>query len=292
MIGWPSSLKRPKARFESLSTGCGAASAIFSARRWPKPSPTLRRSTGRSGIWFKPSGASRENTRGSARRALPGFLLSRREVCPTCGAVLVPGDSPSPICVRCALDLALGSSSDDRPTELAAETGGEAPLSQQRIGPYLLRRILGEGGMGIVWEADQEEPIRRRVALKCMRVGMNSAQFLARFESERQALALMSHPSIARAFDAGCTSDGHPYFAMELIDGPWITRYCDAHQLNIRHRLELFMEVCRGIQHAHQRGVIHRDIKPSNVLVQVDEGHPVPKIIDFGVAKAMGAHLT
>jgi non-specific serine/threonine protein kinase/serine/threonine-protein kinase len=212
--------------------------------------------------------------------------------CPSCGGPLLGGDAPAPICVRCALSMALDESGDDSPTTALFDGPGTGAAPRERIGPYLLRRVLGEGGMGIVWEAEQQEPVRRRVALKCIRVGLEGGQFQARFESERQALALMSHPNIARAFDAGCTADGQPYYAMEMVDGPWITRYCDQQRLDVRRRLELFIEVCRGIQHAHQRGVIHRDIKPSNILIQTEEGRPVPKVIDFGVAKAMGAILT
>ena len=230
--------------------------------------------------------------------------------CPSCGGALSPGKSlaaggpAAPICVRCALGHALSDSDQslssaptmDQPgpdsSGLGVSPSLTGPGARGRIGPYLLQRVLGEGGMGIVWEAEQQEPVRRRVALKCIRGGLDGGQFQARFESERQALALMSHPNIARAFDAGCTQDGQPYYAMEMVDGPWITRFCDEQRLDIRQRLELFLEVCRGIQHAHQRGVIHRDIKPSNILVQVQEGRPVPKIIDFGVAKAMGALLT
>jgi eukaryotic-like serine/threonine-protein kinase len=216
------------------------------------------------------------------------------DTCPSCGAALVPGAVATPICVRCAMSFALDDLSEDFPLEMEPDDPGASAVSapRERIGSYLLRKVLGEGGMGIVWEAEQEEPVRRRVALKRLRLGLDGAQILARFESERQALALMSHPNIARALDAGCTPEGHPYFAMEIVDGPWITRYCDAQRLDIRRRLELFLEVCRGIQHAHQRGVIHRDIKPSNILIQTEEGRPVPKIIDFGVAKAMGAQLT
>jgi len=218
--------------------------------------------------------------------------VSRRagETCPSCGGTSLAGASPA-ICVRCALGFALEDSGDENPIEPEIPVEGGA-FPARRIGPYRLRSVLGEGGMGVVWEAEQQEPVRRRVAVKCLRIGLDSAQFLARFDSERQALALMSHPNIARAFDAGCTAEGHPYFAMELVEGPWITRYCDAENLDIRRRLELFVEVCHGIQHAHQRGVIHRDIKPSNILMQSEQGRPVPKIIDFGVAKAMGSHLT
>ena len=160
------------------------------------------------------------------------------------------------------------------------------------IGPYRLMEPIGEGGMGVVFVAEQAEPVRRRVALKVIKPGMDSRQVVARFEAERQALALMDHPNIARVFDGGATDSGSPYFVMELVRGLPITEYCDAEQLSIRDRLELFVLVCRAVQHAHQKGVIHRDLKPSNVLVTVIDGVAVPKVIDFGVAKATGASLT
>jgi serine/threonine protein kinase/tetratricopeptide (TPR) repeat protein len=158
-----------------------------------------------------------------------------------------------------------------------------------RIGPYRIVRVLGQGGMGTVYEAEQLEPLRRTVALKVIRRGMDTAEVLARFESERQALAVMDHPNIARALEAGTTDEGLPYFVMELVAGEPITDYCDRHGLDIRRRLDLFLGVCRGVQHAHQKGVIHRDLKPSNILVRVTDGHPVPIIIDFGIAKAFEA---
>jgi WD40 repeat protein/serine/threonine protein kinase/tetratricopeptide (TPR) repeat protein len=157
-----------------------------------------------------------------------------------------------------------------------------------RIGPYLLREQIGEGGMGLVFVADQEAPVKRRVALKVVKPGMDTKQVLARFEAERQALALMDHPNIARVLDAGATEAGRPYFVMELVRGVPITDYCDQHRLTVRQRLDLFLPVCRAIQHAHQKGVIHRDIKPSNLLVTLYDSHPVPKVIDFGIAKAVG----
>ena len=162
----------------------------------------------------------------------------------------------------------------------------------EAIDPYRLLRKLGEGGMGEVWEAEQERPVRRRVALKIVKWGMASGEVLARFESERQALALMSHPSIARIYGAGATTQGRPYFVMELVSGVPVTEYCDRHRLNVRERLELFIRICHGVQHAHQKGVIHRDLKPSNVLVTIEDGQAVPKIIDFGVAKATARRLT
>jgi serine/threonine protein kinase/Tfp pilus assembly protein PilF len=164
--------------------------------------------------------------------------------------------------------------------------------SPEVIGNYRIIQKLGEGGMGEVYEAEQTAPIRRRVALKIIKWGMNTDQVVARFESERQALALMNHPSIAKVFDAGATEKGRPYFAMEYVKGVPITEYCDTHRLNNRQRLELFIQVCEGIQHAHQKGVIHRDIKASNVLVTIQDDRAVPKIIDFGVAKAISQRLT
>src|SRR5262249_42857316 len=156
----------------------------------------------------------------------------------------------------------------------------------------------GEGGMGTVWMAEQTEPIQRRVAVKVIKAGMDSNQVLARFEAERQALALMDHPNIARVLDAGETAPAHaggsprPFFVMELVKGTPITKYCDDKHLSVRERLELFGDVCRAVQHAHQKGIIHRDLKPSNILVATFDGKPVVKVIDFGVAKATGQRLT
>src|SRR5262245_2428455 len=160
------------------------------------------------------------------------------------------------------------------------------------IGPYKLLEGIGEGGMGTVWMAQQQQPVKRVVALKLIKAGMDSRQVIARFEAERQALALMDHAHIARVLDGGTTSAGRPYFVMELVKGVPITRYCDEHHLTPRQRLELFVPVCQAIQHAHQKGIIHRDLKPSNVLVALYDGKPVPKVIDFGVAKAAGQPLT
>ena len=161
-----------------------------------------------------------------------------------------------------------------------------------RIGPYKLLQPIGEGGMGVVYMAEQEQPVRRKVALKLIKPGMDSAQVIARFEAERQALAMMDHLNIARVLDAGTTDTGRPYFVMELIHGVPITKYCDDNRLSVRERLELFVPVCQAIQHAHQKGVIHRDLKPSNVLVTHYDGRPVSKVIDFGVAKATEQRLT
>jgi WD40 repeat protein/serine/threonine protein kinase len=160
------------------------------------------------------------------------------------------------------------------------------------IGPYKLLERIGEGGMGEVWMAEQRQPMHRKAALKIIKAGMDTRQVVARFEAERQALALMDHPNIAKVFDAGATDSGRPYFVMELVKGTPITTYCDQHRLTLRQRLELFLPVCQAIQHAHQKGIIHRDIKPSNILIAPYDGRPVPKIIDFGVAKATGQRLT
>jgi serine/threonine protein kinase/tetratricopeptide (TPR) repeat protein len=179
---------------------------------------------------------------------------------------------------------------------LGSPTIGQAPekslpnpaeIPGDHIGPYRLVRVIGEGGFGVVFEAEQQAPLRRRVALKVIKLGMDSRQVIARFEAERQSLALMDHPGIAKVFDAGTTPEGRPYFVMELIEGQPITEFCDAQQLSTQGRLELFVSVCRAVQHAHQKGVLHRDLKPGNVLVAVQDGKPVSKIIDFGIAKAI-----
>ncbi len=168
------------------------------------------------------------------------------------------------------------------------------PLTEKpgdRIGPYKLLQQIGEGGCGVVYMAEQLEPIRRKVALKVIKLGMDTKAVIARFEAERQALALMDHPNIARVLDAGATNTGRPYFVMELVRGVRITDYCDQNHLSTRERLNLFIQVCHAIQHAHQKGIIHRDIKPSNILVTVNDGVPVPKVIDFGIAKATGGQV-
>ncbi|HVT73034.1 MAG TPA: serine/threonine-protein kinase, partial [Lacunisphaera sp.] len=161
-----------------------------------------------------------------------------------------------------------------------------------RIGRYTLVRKIGDGGCGVVHLAEQHEPVRRTVALKVIKLGMDTREVIARFEAERQALAMMDHPDIARVFDAGATAAGRPYFVMEFVDGVPITRYCDEHRLPVAARLELFARVCRALQHAHQKGIIHRDLKPSNILVAEHEGVPAPKVIDFGIAKATQGRLT
>jgi serine/threonine protein kinase len=160
------------------------------------------------------------------------------------------------------------------------------------IDRYKLLEKIGEGGMAVVYMAEQTEPIRRKVALKIIKLGMDTRQVIARFEAERQALALMDHPSIAKVLDAGATETGRPYFVMELVQGVSITEYCDKNSLSTKDRLALFLQICHAVQHAHQRGIIHRDIKPSNVMVTYHDGRPVPKVIDFGIAKATNQKLT
>ena len=180
--------------------------------------------------------------------------------------------------------------------DLALASGQAAGIRTEhvgtKIGPYKLIQQLGEGGMGTVWVAEQTEPVKRRVALKVIKPGHDSAQVVRRFEAERQAMALMDHTHIAKVLDAGATQAGRPYFVMELVKGVPITRYCDELNLPVRERLELFVPVCQAIQHAHGQGIVHRDIKPSNVLVCMEDGKAIPKIIDFGVAKALQTRLT
>jgi serine/threonine protein kinase/tetratricopeptide (TPR) repeat protein len=184
----------------------------------------------------------------------------------------------------------LRSAGPEATATLDAEPITEAPGTE--IGRYRLMEQIGEGGMGVVFVAEQRQPLRRKVALKVIKPGMDSKAVVARFEAERQALALMDHPNIAHVLDAGTTERGRPFFVMELIRGIPITEYCDANRLSIPERLELFMQVCKAVQHAHQKGIIHRDIKPTNVLITLHDGMPVPKVIDFGIAKALNQKLT
>lgn len=176
------------------------------------------------------------------------------------------------------------------------EAEGTLTMGEERVGDFIgrykLLEKIGEGGFGVVYRAEQTNPVRRHVALKVIRVGMDTKSVVARFEAERQALALMDHPSIARVLDGGATKVGRPFFVMELVRGVRITEYCEANQLSLEERLELFIQLCHAIQHAHQKGVIHRDLKPSNVLVTVQDGKPAPKVIDFGIAKAIEEPLT
>ena len=187
-----------------------------------------------------------------------------------------------------------GGDALDRPAG-AIGLGIDQSITEQPgivIGPYKLLEQIGEGGFGVVFMAEQQQPVRRRVALKVIKPGMDTRQVIARFEAERQALALMDHPNIAKVLDAGATDSGRPYFVMELVRGIPLTEFCDQNRLTVGERLELFITVCHAVQHAHQKGIIHRDIKPTNVLVTLHDGTPVAKVIDFGVAKATGQQLT
>src|SRR5579875_750997 len=188
-----------------------------------------------------------------------------------------------------------GAISSQAPVNEPVTTSYPAPAEDVGsiiAGRYKLLEQIGEGGMGTVWVAEQTEPVRRKVALKLIKAGMDSKSVLSRFEAERQALAMMDHPNIAKVLDGGTTDSRRPYFVMELVKGVPITEYCDQNQVPIRQRLELFVSVCQAVQHAHQKGIIHRDLKPSNVLVMSHDGTPVVKVIDFGVAKAVGQQLT
>ncbi len=263
-----------------------------------------------------------------AARGIPDPDRRRDYVREACG-----GDEARIAHIEALLVAAYGPDSLlDRPAACLPMVTIDQPATENLgtvIGPYKLIEQIGEGGMGSVWMAQQTEPVKRLVAVKLIKAGMDSRQVIARFEAERQALALMDHPNIARVLDGGTANSstkfkalnpkfeapnpkeggptsspsdfkfrasnfgfGRPYFVMDLVKGVTITRYCDEHQLTPRQRLELFIPVCQAVQHAHQKGIIHRDLKPSNVLVALYDGRPVPKIIDFGVAKATGQQLT
>jgi serine/threonine protein kinase/tetratricopeptide (TPR) repeat protein len=240
--------------------------------------------------------------------------MSSGKKCQECGAA-IPAASPGGLCAKCLLGLGVegvrsggdsgtvtvdfgGAGAETVPPKRIGEAAGAAarpPMVERAgdvIGRYKLLQEIGEGGFGIVYMAQQQEPIKRRVALKIIKLGMDTRQVVARFDAERQALALMDHPNIAKVLDAGATVLGRPYFVMELVHGIKITDYCDQNNLPTEKRLELFTQVCKAIHHAHQKGIIHRDIKPSNVLVTLHDGVPVPKIIDFGIAKATQQELT
>ncbi len=220
------------------------------------------------------------------RRTIATASLVQMPNCPQCGEKLGFGD-PLGLCPKClirgAFDTSLGADDGSGAQTIDA---GATQTSDDDFGRYQILRPVGEGGMGTVYLAQQREPIRRCVALKVVKLGMDTGQVLARFANERQALAMMDHPNIARIFDADATPKGRPYFVMEYIEGAPITQYCDSKRMTIGQRLELFLAVCRAVQHAHEKGVIHRDLKPSNVLVTEQDGAPVPKVIDFGIAKA------
>ena len=254
--------------------------------------------------------------------------MAENRICPDCGGEMPP-DTLEGHCPRCLARIVFGAPGDASPDAAPLGVGGEgaedgrasrkkgpadtaeSDLSGQRVGRYKLLEKIGEGGFGIVYMAEQLEPVQRKVALKLIKPGMDSRAIIARFEAERQALALMDHPNIARFYDAGVANAGlsspeapatrppppaalygRPYFVMELVRGRALTDYCDQQQLPTRARLELFTQVCQAVQHAHQKGIIHRDLKPSNVLVTLHDGQPVPKIIDFGIAKALDQKLT
>src|SRR5882724_11257362 len=206
-----------------------------------------------------------------------------RRNCPKCGAEIT-GEALDGLCPKCVAALALATDPDPQGSLV-----GFVPVTEKpgdRIGRYKLLQQIGEGGCGVVYMAEQTEPVRRRVALKVIKLGMDTKQVIARFEAERQALALMDHPNIAKVLEAGATETGRPYFVMELVRGIKITDFCDQNNLSTRERLDIFVQVCQAVQHAHQKGIIHRDLKPSNILVADHDGVPVPKIIDFGIAKA------
>ena len=200
--------------------------------------------------------------------------------CPQCGAPLA-ADVPGGLCLRCLLGLGL-KRGDPADEDLPPHVGDDD------FPGYRVLEKIGEGGCGIVYRAAQNEPVRREVAIKVIKLGMDTHSVITRFEVERQVLALMDHPNIARVFDAGVTGRGRPFFVMELVGGEPITSYCDRKQLSVPQRLEIFLQVCEAVRHAHLKGIIHRDLKPSNILVAETDGQPVPKVIDFGVAKAMG----
>lgn len=218
--------------------------------------------------------------------------------CPACGTVCTEGRCGK-ICPACLLQLALGGAPLPPPadnhagaphTQLASFPPAE--LAGTHVGRYKLLEQIGEGGFGVVWMAEQNVPVPRRVALKIIRPGLDTREAIARFEAEWRVLAMMQHPNIASVFDGGATATGRPYFVMELVRGLPITSYCDARHLATRERLELFLAVCLAVQHAHQKGVIHRDLKPSNILVTINDDRAVPKVIDFGVAEESQASAT
>ena len=223
--------------------------------------------------------------------------MAAQKNCEECGAEL-PANAPQGLCPRCLLEGQLPDAFApvNRDAAAVAQTVNVTlPLEEKPgtlIGRYKLLEKVGEGGFGVVYVAEQREPVKRRVALKVIKLGMDTRQVVARFEAERQALALMDHPNIAKVFDAGATESGRPFFVMELVRGIKITDYCDQNRLSTRQRLNLFIRVCQAIQHAHQKGIIHRDIKPSNILVTLHDGKPVPKVIDFGIVKATQGELT
>jgi serine/threonine-protein kinase len=232
-------------------------------------------------------------------KPLKELFLSALQVAPNERAEWMDRECAEDVGLREQLKLMLAAhdaphSLLDQPAMVESGATIDQPVTHlgDTIGPYKLREVIGEGGMGTVYVAEQEKPIRRKVAIKVIKSGMDSKVVIARFEAERQALALMDHPNIAKVLDAGTTETGQPYFVMELVKGQPITNYCDENRLSADERIRLFVDVCSAIQHAHQKGIIHRDLKPSNVLVAQYDDVPVPKVIDFGVAKATTQRLT
>ncbi|MCX6925643.1 MAG: protein kinase, partial [Verrucomicrobia bacterium] len=234
------------------------------------------------------------------RQARDIFLRAAEIHSPEAQAAFVEGECQRDASLRSRVEALLENHRQDSFLELSAVTQNatsrmEPPLTEgpgTKIGRYKLLQQIGEGGMGVVYMADQEEPVRRRVALKIIRLGMDTRQVVARFEAERQALALMDHPNIAKVLDGGTTETGRPYFVMELVKGVPIIEFCDKSKLPAKERLKLFIQVCQAVQSAHQKGIIHRDLKPSNILVTLHHGDPMPKVIDFGIAKATNQKLT
>jgi len=240
-------------------------------------------------------------------------MTNQTRTCPQCGAPL-SSDAMEGLCAQCMAKVVFGGEAANAEpagpggtVKVAAALDFEIESTGAMIGRYKLLEKIGEGGFGVVYMAEQVEPVQRKVALKIIKAGMDTKEVVARFEAERQALALMDHPNIAKVYDGGTTGDfpnsalraphsvlglGRPYFVMELVRGIPITQFCDERNLDTTERLKLFIQVCKAVQHAHQKGIIHRDLKPSNILVTLHDGEPVPKVIDFGVAKALGAKLT
>ena len=234
------------------------------------------------------------------KRVQAAFIAAVEEADPTARAAIVERECAFDVELRRRVEVLIKAHAEpdeilDAPIQRNG-TADFAPIATVGpgtvIGPYKLLQRIGEGGMGTVFMAEQTHPLRRQVALKVIKPGMDSRQVIARFEAERQALAMMDHVNIARVLDAATTESGLPYFVMELVHGVPITKYCDDNHLTPRQRLELFVPVCQAIQHAHQKGIIHRDVKPSNVMITLYDGKPVPKVIDFGVAKATEQKLT
>jgi len=212
--------------------------------------------------------------------------MAEERQCSECGGELA-ADAPQGLCPQCLMKLGLVGDED-------VTIGDPGPVGDPGtvIGRYKLLEEIGEGGMAVVYMAEQKEPIRRKVALKIIKLGMDTKQVIARFEAERQVLAMMDHPNVAKVLDAGATDAGRPYFVMELVKGVSITEYCDKNKLSTQERLDLFIQVCNAVEHAHQKGIIHRDLKPTNIMVTLHDGTPVPRVIDFGISKATNQRLT